>query len=63
VALGSDLVASARVFLIELHRSGQKGLKKMIASWEEDLRSAMFLTGSRTLDDLRHAPMATYSRP
>jgi isopentenyl-diphosphate delta-isomerase len=60
LALGADLVASARLFLVELHSSGKSGLRRLIAQWERELRGAMFLTGSRTVVDLRSAQLVSY---
>ena len=56
IALGADLAASARPLLQALDRGGIAGAPDV--SWPTgaaELRGAMFLTGSRTLDDLRQA--------
>ncbi len=63
LAMGADLVASARIFLVELKRSGRNGLRTLIAAWEQELRAAMFLTGSRTVAELRHAHLVSYPHP
>jgi isopentenyl-diphosphate delta-isomerase len=63
IALGADLVGAARLFLIELNRSGRPGVKRMLTRWEQELRGAMFLTGSRTLSDLRRVQLVTYPAP
>jgi isopentenyl-diphosphate delta-isomerase len=57
IALGADLVASARPMLSALHKEGTAGLRSLLASWEKTLRGIMFLTGSRTVTDLQHAPL------
>jgi isopentenyl-diphosphate delta-isomerase len=53
VALGADWVAAARPFLEALHAGGVPALRALIQWWEDEFRGAMFLTGSRTLADLR----------
>jgi isopentenyl-diphosphate delta-isomerase len=53
VALGADWVGAARPFLQALHNGGPAALRRLIRSWEEEFRGAMFLTGSRTIADLR----------
>lgn len=53
IVLGADLVGAARLFLQALRAGGRKGLNRLIDGWELQFRGAMFLTGSRTLDDLR----------
>lgn len=57
IALGADLVASARPMLLALQQGGTAGLRSLLASWEKTLRGIMFLTGSRTVADLQHAPL------
>jgi len=52
-ALGADYVASARTILKELDSSGVDGVKNLIASWFETIRKIMFLTGSKSLKELR----------
>ncbi len=56
-ALGADLAASARPMLTALHRGGTRSLRLLLESWAKELRGIMFLTGSRTLTDLQHAPL------
>jgi len=63
IALGADLVASARPVLVSLRRGGISGLRRFIRMWEEELRGVMFLTGSRTVADLRGAILSSYQRP
>jgi isopentenyl diphosphate isomerase/L-lactate dehydrogenase-like FMN-dependent dehydrogenase len=57
LALGADLVASARPMLGALHARGPAGLQAMITQWIADLRSVMFLTGARTLAELHTRPL------
>ena len=52
-ALGADYVASARTILKELDTSGVDGVKNMITGWFETIRKIMFLTGSKSLKELR----------
>jgi isopentenyl-diphosphate delta-isomerase len=52
-ALGADYVASARTILKELDTSGVDGVKNLIAGWFETIRKIMFLTGSKSLKELR----------
>ena len=52
-ALGSDLVGSARVILQTLNKSGIEGVKNLIQSWFEFIKSVMLLTGSQSLSELR----------
>lgn len=59
MALGADLVASARPMLAALHHGGTRALRSLLSSWARELRGIMFLTGSRTLTDLQHAPLVT----
>lgn len=51
-ALGADLVGSARMILQTLNKSGIEGVKNLIQSWFEFIKSIMFLTGSQLLSDL-----------
>ena len=53
LALGADVVGSARVILQTLNKSGIEGVKNLIQSWFEFIKSVMFLTGSQSLSDLR----------
>jgi isopentenyl-diphosphate delta-isomerase len=52
-ALGADYVASARTILKELDSSGVDGVKNLITGWFETIRKIMFLTGSKSLKELR----------
>jgi isopentenyl-diphosphate delta-isomerase len=60
IALGGDMVASARPLLDALHRGGKKGLRTLIEEWSNEIRGAMFLTGSARVADLRSAKLVTY---
>lgn len=60
MALGADMVASARPMLKALHGGGKKKLKALIEQWALEMRGVMFLTGSRTIEDLRRAPLMRY---
>jgi len=52
-ALGADYVASARTILKELNSTGTKGVTNLITSWFETIKKIMFLTGSKSLKELR----------
>ena len=52
-ALGADYVASARIILKELDKSGVDGVINLIQEWFDILCKIMFLTGSDSLKDLR----------
>jgi isopentenyl-diphosphate delta-isomerase len=54
IALGADIAASARHMLVALHAGT---LEQTIRTWANDLRAAMFLTGSATIDELKRAPI------
>jgi isopentenyl-diphosphate delta-isomerase len=60
IALGADLVASARPVLSALHHLKKNGMRSLLQGWSRDFRGVMFLTGSRTLADLQRAPLASY---
>jgi len=52
-ALGADIVASARVILLELQNNGIDGTQKLITSWFDNIKKIMYLTGSKSLKALR----------
>jgi isopentenyl-diphosphate Delta-isomerase len=52
-ALGSDLVASARIILQELNKNGVGGVISLIEHWFSTIRNIMFLTGSSTLKEFK----------
>jgi len=58
IALGADIAASAQHLLKALHAGT---LEETIRTWANDLRAAMFLTGSPTTAQLRQAPI--YRKP
>lgn len=60
IGLGADMVASARPMLKALHNGGKSKLKAHILGWGNELRGVMFLTGSPTIQHLRHAPLVRY---
>lgn len=53
IAFGADLAGAARPILSSLMNKGTQGIDAVIGAWTQQLRSAMFLTGSRTLADLQ----------
>jgi isopentenyl-diphosphate delta-isomerase len=55
IALGADVAASARPLLRALQSGGKKGLQALIATWMDELRGVMFLTGSATIRELQNA--------
>jgi isopentenyl-diphosphate delta-isomerase len=52
-ALGADIVASARVIILELQNTGIDDTQKLITSWSDNIRKIMYLTGSKSLKALR----------
>ena len=61
IALGADLAASARPVLQALASGGTRGARALIDRWARGVRAAMFLTGSRTIADLRQARLRSYA--
>jgi isopentenyl-diphosphate delta-isomerase len=57
-ALGSDIVASARIILQELNRNGAEGVVKLINDWFDTIRKIVYLTGSSSLNELRKNKIA-----
>lgn len=53
LALGSDIVASARIILQELDKNDVKGVISLIENWFSTIRNIMFLTGSSSLKELK----------
>jgi isopentenyl-diphosphate delta-isomerase len=53
-ALGAEIVASAKLLLQELCKSGESGIIDLIIGWFEVIRKIMFLTGSNKLNDLHN---------
>ena len=54
IAFGADLAAVARPMLLALESGGVPLLHRLIGKIEMELKGAMFLTGSRSLQDLQH---------
>jgi len=52
-ALGSDIVASARIILQKLINEGQENVRMTIESWFNYLKQIMFLTNSKTISELQ----------
>jgi isopentenyl-diphosphate Delta-isomerase len=57
IAAGADIVAAARPFLEALMNGGKRNLKKLLGDWIDDIRRVQFLTGARTIDDLKKVPL------
>jgi isopentenyl-diphosphate delta-isomerase len=55
IGLGAHMVGSARPVLKRLIEHGPVALRAMLDTWNRHLRGALFLTGSRTIADLRNA--------
>ncbi len=53
LSLGADLAGSARPLLRALDRGGPKELERLLLGWRNDLLGAMFLTGSRSVAELK----------
>lgn len=53
LALGAELCGSALPLLKVLMDKKIEGLRSLLQSWREELKVAMFLTGSRSINDLR----------
>ncbi|MBK7630149.1 MAG: type 2 isopentenyl-diphosphate Delta-isomerase [Ignavibacteriales bacterium] len=52
-ALGSDIVASARIILQTLINKDEEAVIKLIVNWFEHLKKIMYLTGSHDLTQLK----------
>jgi len=52
-ALGSDLVASARIILQTLMNDDEEAVQKKIVNWFEHVKKIMLLTGSENLNELK----------
>ena len=53
IVFGADLAGSARPMLKALDAGGKQLLLETISKWEHQLKGAMFLTSSRTIQDLQ----------
>lgn len=61
IALGAHLAGSARILLKRLLDDGQAALAGMLETWQRQFRAMMFLTGSRTVAELRTVPLRRIS--
>jgi isopentenyl-diphosphate delta-isomerase len=53
IAFGADLAGMARPMLLALESGGIRGLDQLVSKIEMELKGAMFLTGSKSLQDLK----------
>ena len=53
-ALGADVIASARLILQTLDKSGVEGTVKYIKKIFDEISNVMYLTGSHNLKELRN---------
>lgn len=53
LALGADMVASARIILQKLNRGGRENTIEFIKNLFDEIKKIMFLTGSQSLKDLK----------
>jgi isopentenyl-diphosphate delta-isomerase len=53
LALGADMVGSARPMLHALVRGKKRGLKRLLQEWTDELRRVMFLTGAKNIKELQ----------
>lgn len=58
IALGSDIIASARIILQTLDSKGVDGVENLVKDWFDIIKKIMFLTGASTLKDLRKNKLA-----
>jgi len=56
IALGARAAGIARPLLQALAGQGEDGVRRYLDEVAHELRSVMLLTGTRTVEDLRHAP-------
>ena len=54
LALGADIVASARPVLMKLNESGIEGTEKFIKGMFNEIKQIMYLTGSKNLKELQN---------
>ncbi len=54
LAMGADMVASARVVLHQLNAGGVTGVTGMIQNWFETVKKIMYLTGAQTKEDFNN---------
>lgn len=53
LALGADIIASARIILQTLEKENTEGVEKLVKDWFDHIKKIMFLTGSSSLKELR----------
>ncbi len=63
IALGADMTGVARHMLKLLEKKRVSGLLAELDVWEMELKGAMFLTGSRKLEDLQQQTLVDTGRP
>jgi isopentenyl-diphosphate Delta-isomerase len=59
LALGSDLVASARTILQTLNRNREEGVVNLVKDWFDTISKIMYLTGSQSLTQFRKNKLIT----
>ncbi len=57
IALGASISGAAYPFLHELEANGKRGLNAMLTSWEEQMQTCAFLTGSKDYNRLKTAKL------
>ncbi|HEX9934810.1 MAG TPA: type 2 isopentenyl-diphosphate Delta-isomerase [bacterium] len=63
VALGADLCGAALPFLRKLAAEQKRGVTVMLREWREQLKTVLFLTGSKTVADLKRPGVLKKLRP
>jgi len=56
-ALGADIIASARTILQQLNKNNVEGVIELIEGWFAFIKKIMFLTGSKSLSELRKSKL------
>ena len=54
LALGADIIGSARIILQELDKNDISGVKKLLLDWSNVIKKIMFLTGTQKLNELHN---------
>ncbi|GMA09358.1 lactate oxidase [Tetragenococcus halophilus subsp. flandriensis] len=62
IASGADVVAIGRPVLYGLANGGWKGVKSVFEYFEKDLKTVMQLSGTQTIEDIKHTPLFEYSK-
>ncbi len=57
LALGADIIASARIILQTLDKEDSEGVENLVTSWFDYIRRIMYLTGSSSLKELRKSKL------